>query len=131
MNDALHMLLGAALVMLGVLVTAIAERIRGLRVQRPAPKARELAAATFEAARATESVIVAQRDDIKTERVRGMRPPSAPPPTQHRADVIAALVGSGYRKQDATVAVDACVATERATLESWTRSALRRAGGAS
>jgi len=135
MNDVLHILLGAALVAIGVIATGVADRIRGLRIQRPQLQQPRTARAEEPSTSPTrdQSVVVAQRDDVKTDRVRGTRPPSAPPaPPRERGDVIAALIGSGYRKQDAIAAADACVAAERATLESWTRSALRHArGGAS
>lgn len=45
-----------------------------------------------------------------------------------RAEVIAALVGSGYRRFDAGTAVDACTFAERSGgLESWAAAAFRRA----
>lgn len=45
-----------------------------------------------------------------------------------RAEVIAALVGSGYKRFDAGTAVDACTFAERAGgLESWVAAAFRRA----
>jgi Holliday junction resolvasome RuvABC DNA-binding subunit len=42
-------------------------------------------------------------------------------------DVIAALVSTGYKKQIAAEATWACDASERTTIEDWTRAALRRA----
>lgn len=44
------------------------------------------------------------------------------------ADVVAALVGAGYKRAEAVTAVSACTAEERAGgLEQWTVAALRRA----
>ena len=44
-----------------------------------------------------------------------------------RADVIAALVTAGYSKAESIEAVDACEATQRATIENWMRCALKNA----
>ncbi len=47
-----------------------------------------------------------------------------------RDDVIAALMGAGYKKSDAEKAADACSMVERAHgLEAWTVAALRNAHG--
>lgn len=47
-----------------------------------------------------------------------------------RDDVIAALMGAGYKKGDAEKAADACSMVERAHgLEAWTAAALRNAHG--
>jgi hypothetical protein len=105
MNDVLHTLLGAALVSFGVLAAAWADRIRQLRVNR--------------------------RD---SERAPGREPARAPhqktSPTVDLApgsdDVIAALVGAGYKKTLATQAALTCTTHEQATPESWTGAALRR-----
>lgn len=75
MNDVLHMLLGAALVCLGILATAAADRIRQLRIIR--------------------------RDSTRTPiRETSTRVPRAP--TIDLApgsdDVVSALVGAGCKK---------------------------------
>lgn len=47
-----------------------------------------------------------------------------------RDDVIAALMGAGYKKVDASKAADACTLVERASgLRQWTIAALRNAHG--
>jgi hypothetical protein len=50
-------------------------------------------------------------------------------PSDHnvRADVIAALVGAGFKKVKAVTAVDACELRDRTSVESWTVAALKRA----
>jgi hypothetical protein len=108
MNDVLHMLLGAALVCLGILATAAADRIRQLRITR--------------------------RDNL---RVPGISPrvPLTPAVVLSSGldDVVTALVSAGYKKALATQAALACTASEQSTLESWMVAALRRCvqGGAS
>ncbi len=48
-----------------------------------------------------------------------------------RDDVIAALVGAGFKKTEAAKAADACSLTERASgLQQWTVAALRNVAGA-
>jgi hypothetical protein len=112
--NVLPMLLGAALVTLGVLTSALADRIRQLRPAR--------------------------RDDARTP-ARELREPSRAPKQsaendltpQGSGDVVTALVAAGYRKAVAAQAVAACTSREQATPESWTAAALRRCaqGGAS
>ena len=137
----LNMLLGAALVALGVLVTAFADRIRGQRASREVmPRERE----TMPRERAVMSSESAPRgksaptDSIPVvEYVARHRPSpaapsktSAPPTIKPHADggedVVAALVAAGYKKQMAAEATWACGVAERATVEDWTRAALRR-----
>lgn len=49
----------------------------------------------------------------------------------NRDEVVAALVGAGYKKTAANAAVDACSLAERASgVEAWTVCALRHAHGA-
>jgi hypothetical protein len=61
--------------------------------------------------------------------VRGQK--AAPEPTstnQDRDDVVAALVGAGYKKSTANAAADACTVGERASgVQAWTIAALRQA----
>lgn len=113
LDSFLFALLGAALVAIGALAAALADRIRGLHVsreplQRPAP--RKTTPAPIE-------VIEPESCRTSAERVLMSK------------DVIAALVGAGYKRSAAAAAVDACTSAERATIEDWTRAALRRAGG--
>lgn len=127
MANILYMLLGAALVAIGILATALADRIRGAsreiaprkQVNRPA------------------SIPVIEPADL----LRAMGAPAAKPRAPRESkpqadgadDVIAALVAAGYKKALATEAAWACSSAERATVENWTRHALRRCvkGGAS
>jgi Holliday junction resolvasome RuvABC DNA-binding subunit len=113
MTDVLHMLLGAALVCMGVLAAAFADRIRQLRNARRDHSERTPAR---EYARATR---------LKAAPAVDLTPGSD--------DVVAALVGAGYKKTVATQAALACNEREQATPESWIGAALRRCaqGGAS
>lgn len=106
MNDVLHMLLGAALVCLGVLAAAYADRVRQLRINRPAAPPREIARTT--------------------------RKNPATTINPEAEDVIAALQCAGYKKSIATLATLACTAHEQLSPETWMTSALRRCaqGGA-
>lgn len=125
-TQVLYMLLGSALVAVGVLASALADRIRGLRVARDsAPRERA------NRAHSARSVIpVVEVPELHR----------AAPPRQPRAqraapnvnagtegdDVIAALVLAGYKKPIATDATWACSTAERATVESWMTAALQR-----
>jgi hypothetical protein len=114
MNDLRSMFLGAAFVALGVLVAALAERIRGSAGNR--------------------------RRDLEshgTGHARGLAGPakvstSAALPARTDADLaldrdaIAMLAQSGYAKKEAAKAVAACSGSERATLESLVRASLKR-----
>ncbi len=135
-TDALHILFGAALVAIGVLVTALADRIRNLRAAREtAPRERAGRAQHAHAhAPAPASVIpvVTPADLFRpAPAAKQPRPPRAESrvaaaSTEGGEDVITALVAAGYKKPVATDATWACSAAERATVESWTASALRR-----
>jgi hypothetical protein len=103
----LYMTFGALLVATGVLASALADRIRGLCVQRQTP--------------------------TPTPRVEPQRlkpRPAAVPAVFTNPDgfveVTAVLVAAGYKKVLATQATQNCSAAERASLETWTRAALRR-----
>ncbi len=137
LNDTLHVLLGAALVAIGVLATALADRIRGLQASR---RERAMTPATRGTVRAARPPI----DVVDAEVVEAAPPPRCAPtgPTEPRPartpraevklpcdgadDVIAALVAAGYKKPIATEATWACGQGERASIEGWTRAALRR-----
>ncbi len=108
-------LLGASLVSIGVLASALADRIRGIRLVRerrdhsdrtPAREAKPERGIPHRAA--TDAPRVTSAGD------------------RLRNDVALALTTAGYAKADALDAVDACAGSERATLESWTRAAFRR-----
>jgi RuvA, C-terminal domain len=110
----LGMLFGAALVAIGVLAAALADRIRGLRAARQADRAPR-------SARSAPAPIEVVEAELVPEPARGSGI------RDMAKDVVAALVASGYKKPIATAAVDACTSAERATIEQWTRAALRRA----
>jgi hypothetical protein len=111
MNDAAHILLGAGLVAIGVLVAALADRVRGLQNTR---------------GRATAA---RDRDELSRTTTPLATPPvGVPTTTAHDAmkhDVVSALVGAGYSKRIATDAAGACAPNQCSTIESWTRGALR------
>jgi hypothetical protein len=124
LNEIQFLLIGAALVAVGVVASAIGEHIRGWRFAR-------------------EYRREARRDDMAPEHKRERRnapvhgvpvtdvPRDAKPSNDaaHHAmakEVIAALAASGFPKRAAAAAVAACADHERVTLEIWMRAALRR-----
>lgn len=125
MQNTLFMLLGAALVAIGVLAAAAADRIRGLRISRePAPRERTSRAPSVPAQQERQAIPV-----IDLPRATMPKQPKSPrepkAPSDGSDDVIAALVATGFKKPIATEATWACSAAERATVESWTAAALR------
>ena len=123
LNDLLHILLGGALVALGVLAAGLADRIRGLRADRSAaaPASRALTGRTRQPIEVVEAEVVPPR--------AAKRAGSQPQPVKDSAagEVIAALVAAGYKRTIAAEAVWACVDQERSTIEMWVKAALRRA----
>jgi hypothetical protein len=113
LNNVLFMLFGAALIAIGVLAAALADRIRGLKIARERVPHETLA----------PRVRRPQIEVVEAELV----PPEPKRPRGIMADVIAALVAAGYKKAIATEAVQGCSLSDRATIEDWTRAALRRA----
>jgi hypothetical protein len=116
----LNMLLGAALVVIGVLATALADHIRCLHVTRK---------------------VIPQAPPVLGSptplHVSPAKPRATPPTIQNwprdtvarPADmevVVTALICAGYKKQIANEAACACSNVERSTVEDWTRAALRR-----
>ena len=96
------MLLGALLVVVGVLAGAVGDRIRGNRAAR--------------ASAGTSPRKVAQvSDHAKAEPMEL---------GDLGRDVVATLIASGFSKDAATQATLACPGTTRSTVESWTRAAL-------
>ena len=134
MQNTLFMLLGAALVAIGVLAAAAADRIRGLRISRePAPRERPSRAPSVPAhstQQARQAIPIVELPPAAQPKVPRSEPkvsrsePKAP--SDGSDDVIAALVAAGFKKPIAAEAAWACSAAERATIESWTASALRR-----
>ncbi len=134
-TSVLYMLLGAALVAAGVLVSALADRVRGLRASREKPGAsREKTAQSLrsaipvvEPAELLTGNPYRAAPPVTTKPVRAVRPePKVQVNAEGGDDVIAALVASGYKKPIATEATWACTADERVTVERWTVSALCR-----
>ena len=137
LHDTLHMLLGAALVAAGVLITALADYIRGLRAQRQVAQVpRSTRAGRIEV---VDAEIVEDGPPVPKLRTPRVRPGDVVAGKANDAvagntndagdanDVINALVAAGYKKAVATEAAWGCTQAERATPESWTRAALRRA----
>ncbi len=107
MNDVAHMFLGAALVTIGIVVAAVADRIRGLRSTRErVPRTSSISTKSREASTTPNDVDV-----------------------QH--EVIGALVTAGYPKRVVIAATAGCTPDQRMTVESWTRASLAalHAGG--
>jgi hypothetical protein len=129
LSNVLFMLLGAALVAVGVLSSAIADRIRGVKITRETqPRERASRASSAPAIVVSPPVIeYAKPIPVPTSKpARALRTESKTAATDGGEDVIAALVGAGYRKPVATEATWGCTAAERATVEAWTAAALRR-----
>jgi len=126
LSSLLTMLLGAALVAIGVLASALADRVRGLRISREGqPRERASRAPVPPAVAEAAELPRATPAPARTPRAQP-RPAAAP---EGGEEVIAALVGSGYKRPIATEAAWACTAAERATVEIWAVAALRRARG--
>jgi hypothetical protein len=105
MDGLAHVLLGAALVLIGVLAAAVADRIRGVRVA---------GVRASRAGSASASAVVRPSSTRRTD-------------VDARADdVVRALITAGYDKRVAAAATADCTPEQRATLEVWTRAALRR-----
>lgn len=131
MQNTLFMLLGAALVAIGVLAAAAADRIRGLRISRePAPRERSTRSQSPATQQERQPTQQARQAIPVVELPRAPKQPKTPPgpkvETEGGDDVIAALMATGFKKPVATEATWACSAAERATVESWTAAALRR-----
>jgi uncharacterized membrane protein YgcG len=112
MNE-LSMLLGAALVIAGVLASALADRIRGLRVERRVAK---------RAATEDPNLVMATEPKMRSKAETIAKPLGD--------QVMLALVQSGYTKPIAKAAVWSCKTPDRASLEQWTKAAFVEAGRA-
>jgi hypothetical protein len=104
------MLLGGLLVAIGVVAGAVADRIRNIRGDRRAERQLRAPVITPSPAPPERDRVVAISEDLGDQ-------------------VVEALVASGYKKAAAKGAVWSCGASDRQTLESWTRAALRAAAG--
>lgn len=134
LGNILHILLGASLVSIGFLLAALADRVKTGMAERATHVQRDRAPRTH----APVAIPVVEPADLLRQRsvtpavksVRAVRTESKPADlkanTEGGEDVIAALVAAGYKKPIATEATWGCTATERATIEGWTASALRR-----
>lgn len=117
------MFIGAVLVTIGVLGAALADRIRGVKLERK--RAVSAASTIWET---PPSTYYAGPDKAAVARAKK---PAAPMITVDPMldEVVDLLVGTGYKKPTALVAANGCTPAERATIESWSRAALRRAAG--
>ena len=128
----LYMLLGAVLVMLGVLAPALADRIRGIHgvSREAAPRER-----VGRGQSAPAVIPLVEPVELRSAPQAPAKPPRMPrveskvqASTDGSADVIAALVQAGYKKPEAAEATWGCSVAERATIERWTGAALQKAG---
>lgn len=112
----LQLLIGAALVIAGVLTSALADRIRGLRILRP----------TTGRPVGTASKLTGAWKQIADEPSKRDRFSEASDADKRLgAEVAEALTHSGWRPTIAKSATWLCEQSERLTLESWTRAALK------
>lgn len=136
MTEFVHVLLGAALVTIGILAAAIADRIRGVRGTSVYTATQPRSAVPVHAAvrvtapakprRARASVPRTSSSPSSAERTVSTDAVDANGHSTTADEVIAALVAFGHPKPLATEAVRGCGQTERETVESWTLAALRR-----
>jgi len=128
LNNVLFMLLGAGLVALGVLTMAYAERLRGDRAMqrrdRAMTSATQKAPPTAWSNPPSPTPAEMPRTPTVTRAARAPRQTTPNPGDE----VITALMEAGYKRSIAAGATWACSEAERATLERWTASALRRCG---
>ena len=138
------MLFGAMLCAIGVLASALADRVRGIyranreahpewsewveepvaapRARRPrATKAADTIFVPDEPLRAVDPVELIHTKPASLRRA----PRSESKAAEGAEDVIAALVAAGYKKAIATEAAWGCGPAERSSVEEWTRAALR------
>lgn len=136
MIDLAHLVLGATLVAIGVLAAALADRIRGIRLTREVYKPRthvsqrRATGSTAEPIHMIEPAVLSRASSSSKAR-KPQRESTMQAGSEGAEDVVAALIAAGYKKQLATDAVLGCCGSERATLEDWTRAALRCARGLS
>jgi hypothetical protein len=128
MTEVAHMLLGGVLVAAGIVVTAVADRIRGVRSGCAGRRMRASEHSDHEVAFAPARQ--PRRSSLPTEKPEKPEAPLPAGQARNAAadDVIAALVAAGYRKSIAREATWTCAVSERASVEDWTLAALRRAG---
>ncbi len=134
LHNILYMLLGAGLTAVGVVFGTIAERIRTFRkrdikpanVPQPSPRKRAAAPDVIDAEWSeAQPVHRAPRPGRGNVRVPVIRP-EPPVANATAAEVVAALVASGFRKAVAIAATNACSPAEQKDESTWLRAALRR-----
>lgn len=127
MQSATSMLLGAALVAVGVLVSALADRIRGIRADRREQSSRAPRASSTRAP-ATPAQwhdgYSAQHDNIPV--ATPMAPKMADDPRMD--DVVSALVDAGFKRPAAAKAAASVDMIDRSDLATWMQAAFRQAG---
>lgn len=104
MSNVLFMLLGAALVCVGVVISAVADRIRGVKPTR-----------------VTERALFLERQP-KNKASKA----EPPPPDVMQQEVEGALTKMGFVKAEAHELAVAVPATDRHSHENWIRAALRK-----
>lgn len=145
LHDFLMLLTGSSLVASGVVIAAVADRIRSLRVQPTRRPARDVPAAelaptepaTPAAKRTPRSAVAPAREHqaIPVLHLNSPVPLHAKELTEEvnrltttmRANVIKALTNSGYSKSDAAEAADAVDPRHRGATDTWLRAALKSA----
>lgn len=110
LHDLLVALVAAALVIVGVIAGSIADRIRGNRAT--VRRTRAQAHAPTDRLRSSPTTGAFFDNDTNLDMAR---------------DVITTLRTAGYDKRTAELAVAGCAPSQCATIESWTRAALKRA----
>ena len=107
-------------IVIGVLLCALADRIRGVRTVRYRVE-QDDAVATAKPAR--------RRSPSPAPSLPSLRPrvPTPAAIDDNEKTVVTALVGAGYSRDVAMKSAAACASNERTTVESWTRAALKRA----
>jgi hypothetical protein len=127
LSNVLFILLGAGLVSVGFLAAALAEHIRGHVPRETEPRAQlnRVQKATL-ISLDEGAALIRPTPTAKTPRVS--RTEAKVVTSTGGDEVIAALVAAGYKKPIATEATWACGVAERATIEGWAASALRRCG---
>lgn len=119
MSNILPMLFGAFLVAIGVVASALADRIRGLRFRTHVPRfLPKDEADVAELAPAPRRPRGTPADGVPAQ--------PAPRASKHRDQVVAALTSAGYGKAAAANAADACPGGDRGTAEKWASAALRK-----
>jgi Holliday junction resolvasome RuvABC DNA-binding subunit len=111
----MSMILGALLVVVGVLASAVADRIRGLRVEKRTESRASATLVPRKQPRSEQSEVPEPRGE---RRLLGDQ-------------VVEALVTAGWKKPVAREATWQVALAERASLEAWTRAALKSMGGLS